>query len=90
MVAIVESNETGLYISSDNGESWKQQSATFNILARPFYFSVILVDPKDPKRVYRPAYTFSYSNDGGYSFADANNEGGWLHSDMHALLDQSE
>ena len=85
MVAIVESNETGLYISSDGGESWKQQSATFNILARPFYFSVIAIDPKDPKRVYRPAYTFSYSNDGGYSFADANNEGGWLHSDMHAF-----
>ena len=85
MVAIVESNETGLYISSDAGESWKQQSATFNILARPFYFSVIAIDPKDPKRVYRPAFTFSYSNDGGYSFADANNEGGWLHSDMHAF-----
>lgn len=85
LVAIVESTETGLFISSDGGETFKQQSATSNIVARPFYFSTIVIDPKDPKRVYRPAFIFSYSNDGGYSFTDANNEGGWLHSDMHAL-----
>ncbi|HEX2607261.1 MAG TPA: hypothetical protein VHK91_07775, partial [Flavisolibacter sp.] len=85
LLAIVESNQTGLFISTNGGETWKQQSATSNIVARPFYFSTIVVDPKDSNRVYRPAYMFSYSNDGGYSFADANNEGGWLHSDMHAL-----
>ena len=85
LVAIVESNETGLFISADGGETWRQQSATANIVARPFYFSTIAIDPNDPKRVYRPAFTFSYSNDGGYSFADANNDGGWLHSDMHAF-----
>ncbi len=85
MLAIVESKETGLFISSDGGESWKQQSATANITARPFYFSVIMVDPKDPKRVYRPAFTFAYSDDGGYSFSEANGDGGWLHSDQHAL-----
>jgi photosystem II stability/assembly factor-like uncharacterized protein len=83
--AIVEAKETGLYISADGGETWKQQSATSNITARPFYFSTIQVDPKDAKRVYRPAFTFSYSNDGGYSFADASGEGGWVHSDHHAL-----
>ena len=85
MIAIVESAETGLYISSDRGETWKKQSATMNVISRPFYFSCIQIDPKDPKRIYRPGYTFSYSVDGGYSFADASNEGGWLHSDHHAL-----
>ncbi len=85
LVAIVESNETGLFISSDGGEAWKQQSATANIVARPFYFSTIAIDPNDSKRVYRPAFTFSYSSDGGYSFVDANDEAGWLHSDMHAF-----
>jgi photosystem II stability/assembly factor-like uncharacterized protein len=85
LLAIVESNNTGLYISSDGGENWKQQSATMNVVSRPFYFSTLVVDPKDPKRVYRPAYVFSYSSDGGYSFADASGEGGWVHSDMHAL-----
>jgi photosystem II stability/assembly factor-like uncharacterized protein len=85
MVAIVEANETGLYISSDGGENWKKQSATLNVVARPFYFSTIQIDPNDPKRVYRPALSFSYSSDGGYSFADASNDGGWVHSDHHAL-----
>nr|WP_294905715.1 hypothetical protein [uncultured Lacibacter sp.] len=83
--AIVESENTGLYISADAGETWKQQSATSNITQRPFYFSTLEVDPKDPKRVYRPAFSFSYSSDGGYSFADASNDGGWVHSDHHAL-----
>ncbi len=85
LVAIVESKETGLYISADGGENWKKQSATFNVVSRPFYFATIVIDPKDPKRVYRPALSFSYSSDGGYSFADASNEGGWVHSDHHAL-----
>ncbi len=85
MLAIVESNNTGLYISSDGGETWKSQSATLNVCARPFYFSTIVIDPKDPKRVYRPAFNFAYSSDGGYSFTDASGDGGWVHSDMHAL-----
>lgn len=85
MFAIVESNNTGLYISSDGGESWKSLSASFNIVSRPFYFSTIAVDPKDPKRVYRPALNFSFSSDGGYSFADASNEGAPIHADMHAI-----
>jgi photosystem II stability/assembly factor-like uncharacterized protein len=85
LLAIVESNNTGLYISSDGGENWKQQSATFNVVSRPFYFSTLVIDPKDPKRVYRPALSFSYSSDGGYSFMDASSDGGWVHSDHHAL-----
>lgn len=85
MLAIVESENTSLLISADEGETWKYQSANSNVTARPFYFSTIVVDPKDAKRVYRPAFTFSYSTDGGYSFSDASNDGGWLHSDHHAL-----
>lgn len=85
LIAIVEAKQTGLYISSDGGESWKPQSASLNVVSRPFYFSTLVIDPKDPKRVYRPAYSFSYSSDGGYSFAEASGEGGWVHSDHHAL-----
>ena len=85
MIAIVESKETGLYISSDGGETWKSQSATMNVVSRPFYFSCVVIDPKDPKRVYRPGFGFSYSDDGGYSFTDASYDGGWVHSDHHAL-----
>jgi photosystem II stability/assembly factor-like uncharacterized protein len=84
-IAELENNKTGLYISDNGGESWKAQSASFNVVSRPFYFSTIVIDPKDPKRVYRPALSFSYSADGGYSFAEATSDGGWVHSDHHAL-----
>nr|HPI55151.1 hypothetical protein [Chitinophagaceae bacterium] len=85
MLAIVESITTGLYISDDAGETWKSQSATMNVTSRPFYFSTIAFDPLNEKRVYRPAFQFAYSDDGGYSFSEASSEGTWLHSDMHAL-----
>jgi photosystem II stability/assembly factor-like uncharacterized protein len=85
LLAIVESSNTGLYISSDGGESWKQQSSPLNVVARPFYFSTLVVDPFDSKRVYRPAYSFSFSDDGGYSFSQASGEGAVPHADHHAL-----
>ena len=84
-IAELENNKTGLYISDNGGDRWRSQSATMNVVSRPFYFSTLVIDPKDPKRVYRPAFNFSYSVDGGYSFAEASNEGGWVHSDHHAL-----
>lgn len=85
LVAIVEAKETGLYMSADGGETWKKQAATNNIVARPFYFSTIVFDPNDEKRLYRPAFEFAYSDDGGYSFSNASYDGGWVHSDHHAL-----
>jgi photosystem II stability/assembly factor-like uncharacterized protein len=82
LIAIVEAEKTGLYISNDAGANWKQQSAIVNVVSRPFYFSCLVVDPKEANRVYRPGFGFSYSDDGGNSFAD----GGFsVHSDMHAL-----
>lgn len=85
LLAIVESENTGLFISSDYGETWKPQSSSSNVSARPFYFSTIQVDPVNPKRVYRPAFTVSISDDGGYSFREITNQAGWVHSDCHAL-----
>lgn len=84
LFAIVESKETGLYLSTDSGETWKQQSATSNVTARPFYFSTLVVDPKDEKRVYRPALSFSISSDGGHSFVEPG-YGSGTHPDHHAL-----
>ncbi|MBL7128746.1 MAG: glycosyl hydrolase [Ignavibacteria bacterium] len=83
--AIVESKTTGLYRSTDAGNTWKRKSATNNVTFRPFYFSLIMVDPTDSNRIYRPGLTLSYSNDGGESFTDASYEGGWVHVDHHAL-----
>ncbi len=83
--AIAESKNTGLYNSLDGGITWKRMSASGNVTFRPFYFSVLVVDPTDPKRIYRPALSLSISDDGGQSFRDASFEGGWVHSDHHAL-----
>ena len=83
--AIAEGKETYLYSSVDGGDNWKKESAIANVTARPFYFSVIQVDPIDSMRVYRPAFNLSVSDDGGKSFYDASMQGGWVHPDHHAL-----
>jgi photosystem II stability/assembly factor-like uncharacterized protein len=85
LYAIAESKNTFLYATTDGGSSWVKKSATMNVTWRPFYFSVMLVDPADPKRMYRPGFGLSISNDGGESFKEASFEGGWVHSDHHAL-----
>ncbi len=85
LYAIAEAKKTALYLSTDAGASWTKASTNDNVSARPFYFSVIMVDPTDPQRVYRPAFVLSYSDDGGKSFSQASNSGGWVHSDHHAL-----
>ncbi|HRD06007.1 MAG: hypothetical protein U0V54_11755 [Saprospiraceae bacterium] len=84
LVMVCESKETKLYISEDSGENWKEQASTFNVKARPFYFSTIEFDPKDANRLYRPAFSMSISDDGGYSFYDAPGGAG-VHADHHAL-----
>ena len=85
ILAIVEAKVPGLYISTDEGENWKKLASTDNLTARPFYFSTLVYDPKDPKRVYRPAFDFQYSSDGGYSWSNTVIGGVTPHSDMHAL-----
>ncbi len=85
LFSIVEANQTSLFLSTDEGESWQEQGSNSNVSGRPFYFSVIRVDPKNSKRVYRPAWTFSISDDGGRSFSEASSSGGWVHVDHHAL-----
>jgi len=85
LYAIAESQKTQLYMTSDGGQNWVKKSGSMNVSWRPFYFSVIMVDPIDPQRIYRPSLSLSISTDGGESFKEASFEGGWVHSDHHAL-----
>lgn len=85
VLAIVEAKVPGLYLSKDEANSWEKLAATENITARPFYFSTLVFDPKDPKRVYRPAFDFAYSKDGGYSWSNTIIGGVAPHADHHAL-----
>jgi photosystem II stability/assembly factor-like uncharacterized protein len=85
LYAIAESKNTFLYATTDGGSNWVKKSATMNVTWRPFYFSVLMVDPSDPKRMYRPGYGLSISSDGGETFKDASFDGGSVHPDHHAL-----
>jgi photosystem II stability/assembly factor-like uncharacterized protein len=83
LAMVCEAKETALYLSEDGGNNWKTQASTFNVKARPFYFSTLVFDPSNANRLYRPAFNMSISDDGGYSFYDA--AGGGVHADHHAL-----
>jgi photosystem II stability/assembly factor-like uncharacterized protein len=68
----------GLYRSEDHGETWTHMS-DWN--PRPMYASQPLVDPGDDQRVYMEN-AFSWSDDGGRTFTDANQS---LHGDDRIL-----
>lgn len=81
--AVVEARDGAIFHSKDGGETWERGNAGPNIIVRPFYFSLVVVDPKDPLKVYKPGFQLSASEDGGKSFATI---AGATHSDHHALF----
>jgi len=77
-----EKNERkGLYRSDDAGANWKQLNNDFGITVRPFYFSRIVVDPKNPDVVVKGGLNGSISRDGGKTFKNLGN----MHSDIHDI-----
>jgi photosystem II stability/assembly factor-like uncharacterized protein len=92
--AVVESDEAGqtdiygvlsgaggVFRSTDAGAHWTRISA---FTPRPFYFSKIVVDPKDENRVYVLGFGLAISDDGGATFRP---DGAPLpHGDMHSLV----
>ncbi len=77
-----EDTKKGLYRSDDAGASWKQLNNDFGITVRPFYFSRIVVDPKNPDVVVKGGLTGSISRDGGKTFKNLGN----MHSDIHDVV----
>ena len=78
-----EKNEDkGLYKSTDGGENWEQKNNDFGITVRPFYFSRIVVDPKDENVVVKAGLYGSISKDGGETFENLGN----MHADIHDMV----
>jgi photosystem II stability/assembly factor-like uncharacterized protein len=77
-----EGNDTGgIYKSTDGGESWTRINS---LDERPFYFSVVRIDPGDENTIYALGVQLYRSTDGGKTFkVDNLNKG--VHSDMHDL-----
>ncbi|HEU4496680.1 MAG TPA: hypothetical protein VFR70_06480 [Flavobacterium sp.] len=71
----------GLYRSDDAGANWKHLNSDFGLVVRPFYFSRITVDPKNPDIVVKAGLTGSISRDGGKTFKRLGN----MHADIHDI-----
>ncbi|MFN4146973.1 MAG: VPS10 domain-containing protein [Runella sp.] len=77
-----EKDETkGLYRSDDAGANWKRTNGDFELTVRPFYFSRIVIDPKNPDILYKAGLSGSVSRDGGKTFRTLGN----MHSDIHDI-----
>lgn len=75
-------NEKGLYKSEDAGKTWKHLNNDFALVVRPFYFSRITIDPKNPDIIYKGGLNGSISRDGGKTFRNL----GAMHSDIHDII----
>jgi photosystem II stability/assembly factor-like uncharacterized protein len=70
---------SGLYRSIDAGKTWSQMN---NYNVRPFYYSQVRVDPKNPNRVYYSSTQLQVSDDGGKTGRNAAQN---VHVDDHGI-----
>lgn len=75
--------DKGLYKSDDAGKSWKRINGDFELAVRPFYFSRIVVDPKNPDVLLKAGLSGYMSKDGGNTFRPIQ---GGIHSDFHDFI----
>lgn len=82
-------NTGGVYRSTDGGETWTRINS---INPRPFYFSLIRVDPNDDNTLYVGGIKLARSTDGGRTFdteqgprgpRGTQRSGGGLNSGLH-------
>src|SRR5437660_1401783 len=80
--AFVESPESALFVSDDGGMTWDKRDKSNWMVWRPFYFAKLIVDPKNPDRLFKPDGALILSEDGGKSFAVVGGFQG-THGDAH-------
>src|ERR1700686_5163027 len=77
--ATIESKSSALYRSADGGQNWTRLDASQFQVWRPFYFSNLIVDPKDENKVFKVDGPLLLSVNGGRSFSAVAN----AHGDFH-------
>src|SRR5436309_8292557 len=80
--AFVESTDSALFLSDDGGSTWDKRDKSQWMVWRPFYFAKLIVDPKNPDRVFKTDGSMIVSEDAGKSFATVGGFGG-AHGDAH-------
>jgi photosystem II stability/assembly factor-like uncharacterized protein len=80
--ALVEAKRGILWDSVDLGDHWRQVSDNHALDARPFYFSELLVSPRDESKVYFLSFDVLLSDDGGKT---ARVIGRGVHPDNHTM-----
>ena len=77
--------KSGLYRSTDGSATWEMRN---DQNSRPFYYSQVRVDPKNPERVYWSSTPVLFSDDGGKTARQATLT---THVDHHAMwIDPSD
>lgn len=79
--AVEAEKDKGLYRSDDGGANWTYLNKDFGLVVRPFYFSRIVIDPKNPDVLIKAAFLPSLSKDGGKTFKGMGN----MHPDIHDI-----
>jgi photosystem II stability/assembly factor-like uncharacterized protein len=79
--AMIESKSSALFRSDDGGNNWKRLDASQFVVWRPFYFANLIVDPKNPNKVFKPDGPLLLSVNGGESFSSVAN----THGDNHDI-----
>ncbi len=72
--------KNGLYRSEDGGRSWQARDRSQLMIWRPFYFANLIIDPKDPNKIYKPDLGLIASSDGGATFSNITSG---AHGDFH-------
>lgn len=81
--ALIESNSTALYHSTDGGISWSMIQGD-QVGNRPFYYADIYADPSNERRLFNLYSMVDMSEDGGRTFRTILPYSG-VHPDHHAF-----
>src|SRR5436305_7374064 len=80
----VETTDSALFVSDDGGATSEKRDKSNWMVWRPFYFANLIVDPKNPDRVFKPDGSLIISEDGGKSFSVVGGFQG-MHGDVHDI-----